>query len=169
MVFNQSIGFIPHHPHLPTLNPLHYLQLGRFTVELEAALECLVQQGKVSVIPARTQANQRGRARPYQDQRYRRWCGVLATKVAHNIFAGGSPDEPWVCPGQSPCHYNAQYTRHPAWCLFAYLGCRSQMAFLCTCTYNFLQVLPTGLWALVARAGEAPVVPPGMPQTTKEG
>ena len=35
--------------------------------------------------------------------------------------------------------------------------------------YSFLQVLPTGLCTLVARAGEAPVVPPGMPQTTGEG
>ena len=84
-------------------------------------------------------------------------------------LCGGSPDEPWRCPGQSLCQHNPQYTRHPAWCLFAYLGCRSQMAFLCTCTQNFLQALPTGLWTLVARAGEAPVVSPGIPQTTKEG
>ena len=27
----------------------------------------------------------------------------------------------------------------------------------------FLPVLPTGLWPLAARAGEAPVVPPGLP------
>ena len=48
-----------------------------------------------------------------------------------------------------------------------YLGWRSQMAFLCTCTRHFLQVLPTGLWTLVARAGEAPVVPPGMPHSRR--
>ena len=141
----------------------------------DGALECPVhvRPSKVNVISTRIRANRRGRARPYHDQRYRRWCGVLAKKVAHNIFAGGSPDEPWVCPGQSPCHYNAQYTRHPAWCPFAYLGCRLQMASscCCTCTRNFLQVLPTGLWTLVARAGEASVVPPGVPQsqTTGEG
>ena len=85
---------------------------------------------------------------------------------------GDSPVEPWRRPGQSSCHNNPQYTRHPAWCLFAYLACRSQMAFSCACTRNFLPVVPTGLWTLVARASEAPVVPlgiTGMPQTTKEG
>ena len=41
------------------------------------------------MIAARIEANQRGRARAYHDQRYERWCGVVAPKVSHNIFAGG--------------------------------------------------------------------------------
>ena len=41
------------------------------------------------MIAARIQANQGGRARAYHAQRYQRWCGMVAIKVPHNIFAGG--------------------------------------------------------------------------------
>ena len=87
-------------------------------------------------------------------------CSLQRSRTTR--LSGESPDEPWRCPGQSPCQHNPHYTRHPPWCLFDNLGWRSQMAFLCTCTQHFLQVLPTGLWTLVAGATGAPVVPPGL-------
>ena len=100
------------------------------------------------MIAARIQANQRGRARAYHVQRYYSGTNAGAAwslqRPRTTYLRGGSPVEPWRCPVQFPCQHNSQYTRYPAWCLFAYLGWLSQMAFLCTCTQNFYRYFPPG-------------------------
>ena len=121
------------------------------------------------MIAARIQANQRGRARAYHAERYQRWWSVVATKVPHNIFAGGGV---LTIPGDAPASPPATTTLNTHAILLGASSLTSAAVRRWVFMYlykKFLPVLPTGLWTLVAGAAGEPVVPPGMLQTTKEG